>query len=157
VLVLGLGNDILTDDAVGLFVASRLDKRFAGHPGIAIVESQELGLGLLDLIAGHRDLVVIDAVQTGRVPPGHLHEVDEAHINTLPGMSPHFLGVSEILTLGRVMGLPMPSRVSLFAVEVADSFTLGTNLSAPVANALPGIVEQIAARTADWANDDRLT
>jgi hydrogenase maturation protease len=97
-------------------------------------------------------LVVIDSVQTGRVPPGHLHEVDEAHINTLPGMSPHFLGVGEILTLGRLMGLPVPERVCLFAVEAEDSHTLGTDLSDSVALALPGVVDRVAARITEWSN-----
>lgn len=151
VLVLGLGNDILTDDAVGLVAASQLRSRFTGHPDIAVIESQELGLGLLDQIVGHRDLVVIDSVQTGRVPAGHLHEVDEAHINTLPGMSPHFLGVGEILALGRLMGQPMPERVCLFAVEAEDSHTLGTELSDSVALALPGVVARVTARITEWS------
>ena len=154
-LALGLGNDILTDDAIGLVVASQLAERLAGDPNIAVVASEEMGLSLLDQIVGHRDLVVIDSVQTGRVPPGHLHEVDEAHINTLPGMSPHFLGVGEILALGRLMGLSMPTRVSLFAVEAEDCHRLGTELSESLALALPDIVGRIASRLAEWTTDDR--
>lgn len=151
VLVLGLGNDILTDDAVGLVVASRLRERFAVHPNVFVVECLETGLGLLDQIVGHRDLVVIDSVQTGRESPGHLHEVGEADIKTLPGMSPHFLGVGEILALGRLMELPMPARVVLFAVEAADPFTLGTKLSETVAQALPAILERVTSQVSEWS------
>jgi hydrogenase maturation protease len=151
VLVLGLGNDILTDDAVGLVIAREMRRRFADHPEVAVVDSCEMGLSLLDFIAGHRDLIVVDSVQSGRASPGHLHEVGEEDIKTLPGMSPHFLGVGEILALGRLLGLPMPGRVKLFAVEVADPFTLGTNLSETVALALPEILERVTARVAEWS------
>lgn len=150
-LVLGLGNDILTDDAVGLVIAREMRRRFADHPDVAVVDSCEMGLSLLDYIAGHRDLIVVDSVQSDRVPPGHLHEVGEEDIKTLPGMSPHFLGVGEILALGRLLGLPMPGRVKLFAVEVADPFTLGTDLTAAVGQAMPGISERVAATIRAWA------
>jgi len=151
VLVLGLGNDILTDDAVGLVIAREMSRCFAGDPNVAVVDSCEIGLSLLDHITGHRDLIVVDSVQTGSVPVGHLHEVGEEDIKTLPGMSPHFLGVGEILALGRLLGLPMPGRVRLFAVEVADPFTLGTDLTAAVRQAMPGISERIAVTIRAWS------
>jgi len=151
VLVLGLGNDILKDDAAGLVIAREMRHRFADNPNVAVVDSCEMGLSLLDHIAGHRALIVVDSVQSGRVPPGHLHEVGEDDIKTLPGMSPHFLGVGEILALGRLLGLPMPERVKLFAVEVADPFTLGTDLTPAVAQAMPAISERLAATVRAWA------
>lgn len=154
-LVLGLGNDILTDDAVGLRVAQAIRARFSGHPAVEVVDCCEMGLSLLDYIVGHDDLVVVDSVQTGQAPPGHIHEVGEADLPTLPGMSPHFLGVGEILTLGRKLGQHMPTRVKIFAVEVADPFTLSEELSPALAAALPRVVERVAAVVSEWADQGR--
>jgi hydrogenase maturation protease len=121
VLLLGLGNDILTDDAVGLHVVHELQRELAGHPSIDVRETTEMGLA------------------------GFLHELDAAAINQLTGRTPHFVGVSETLALGRQLGLAMPEQVRIFAIEVEDPFTLGTSLTPALQAALPGIVSRIRA------------
>jgi Ni,Fe-hydrogenase maturation factor len=79
------------------------------------------------------------------VAPGFLHELDAAALTRLTGRTPHFLGVSETLALGRKLGLSMPEEVRIFAIEVEDPFTLGTDLSPALQAALPGIVERISS------------
>jgi len=143
-LLLGLGNDILTDDAVGLFVVRDLRPKLAGHPSIDIRETTEMGLALLDFITGYRTVVIVDSIQTGKAPPGFLHELDASALNQLTGRTPHFVGVSETLALGRQLGLAMPEQVRIFAIEVEDPFTLGTAMTPALQAALPGIVQRIA-------------
>jgi hydrogenase maturation protease len=143
VLLLGLGNDILTDDAIGLLIARQLAGELAGEPRVAVQETQEMGLALLDFLTGREEVLLVDAIQTGSVPAGTLHELDASSLKNLTGRTPHFLGVGETLALGRELGLPMPARVRIFAIEVADAHTLGTQLSPAVAKALPGIVARI--------------
>jgi len=89
--------------------------------------------------------VIVDSIQTGREAPGFVHELDTAALSQLTGRTPHFLGVSETLALGRQLGLAMPERVKIFAIEVEDPFTLGTALGPALAAALPRIVARIAA------------
>jgi hydrogenase maturation protease len=144
-LLLGLGNDILTDDAVGLHVVHELRRGLAGHPSIDIRETTEMGLALLDFVTGYRVVVIVDSIQTGRAAPGFLHQLDAAALNQLTGRTPHFVGVSETLALGRQLGLAMPEQVTIFAIEVEDPFTLGTAMTPALQAALPGIVARIAA------------
>lgn len=153
VLVLGLGNDILTDDAIGLYVAQAVLERFdaSGIRGIDVVATCEMGLALLDIIVGHDDLVLIDAVQTGRRAAGTIHELAEGDLRKMPGMSPHFLGVGEILALGRELGLKMPTRVRILAVEVQDPFTLGTALTPALRHAMPAVVERVVNLALHWS------
>ena len=113
VLLLGLGNDILTDDAVGLHVVRELRLKLAAHPSIDIRETTEMGLALLDYIAGYRVVFIVDSIQTGNAAPGVLHELDAAALTQLTGRTPHFVGVGETLALGRQLGLPMPEQVSI--------------------------------------------
>jgi hydrogenase maturation protease len=144
-LLLGLGNDILTDDAVGLHVVRELQRRLAGQPSIDCRETTEMGLALLDYFTGYRAVVIVDSIQTGKAAPGFLHELDAAALTRIAGRTPHFVGVSETLALGKELGLPMPEQVRIFAIEVEDPFTLGTDLTPILQAALPGIVEHIAA------------
>ncbi len=145
ILLLGLGNDILTDDVVGLHVVRELQRELADHPSIDIRETTEMGLALLDYITGYRAVFIVDSIQTGKAAPGVLHELDAAALTQLTGRTPHFVGVSETLALGRQLGLPMPEHVSIFAIEVDDPFTLGTALTPALQAALPGIVDRIRA------------
>ena len=105
VLLLGLGNDILTDDAVGLHVVGQLKGALAGHPAIDVRETTEMGLALLDFITGYAGVVIVDSIQTGKAAPGSLHEMDAGALQQLIGRTPHFVGVSETLARPR---LPRP-------------------------------------------------
>ncbi len=144
-LLLGLGNDILTDDAIGLLVVRQVQPEFANHPSIDVRETTEMGLALLDFITGYSAVVIVDAIQTNQAPPGFIHELDPASLKQLTGSSPHFLGVGETLALGRQLGLPMPATVKIYAIEVGDPFTLGTRLTPRLQAALHDIVERVAA------------
>ena len=143
VLVLGLGNDILTDDAAGLFVAREVGRRLAGHANVEVHETTEMGLTLLDFMVGYHALVLVDSIQTGQAEPGFIHEIDGADLKRLPTRTPHFLGVGETLALGRQLGLTMPARVKIIAIEVEDPFTLGTEMSPTLQQALGAAVERV--------------
>src|ERR1017187_1948872 len=144
-LLLGLGNDILTDDAVGLHVVHELQRELAGHPSIDFRETTEMGLALLDFITGYRVVAIVDSIQTGKEAPGFLHELNDAVFNQMTGRTPHFVGVSETLALGKQLGLAMPEQVRIYAIEVEDPFTVGTALTPALQAALPGIVSRIRA------------
>jgi len=148
IILLGLGNDILTDDSIGLRVASEIRRRLDHLPNLTVAETTEMGLSLLDFIVGYDELVIVDAVQTHQAPPGFVHEIGGEALKTLPNLSPHFLGVGEVLALGRELGLPVPQRVRIFAVEVEDPFTVGTQLTSTLEAELPRIVDGIAAAIA---------
>jgi hydrogenase maturation protease len=128
-----------------LRVVRELQPRLAGRPSNDIRETTEMGLALLDFITGYNAVVIVDSIQTGKAPPGFLHELDASALNQLTGRTPHFVGVSETLALGRQLGLAMPEQVKIFAVEVEDPFTLSSNMTPALESALPGIAERIAS------------
>jgi hydrogenase maturation protease len=143
VLLLGLGNDILTDDAIGLNVVRRLRDELADDDCIDVRETMEMGLALLDFMVGYRAVVIVDSIQTGQGPPGTIHEVDAAGLSHLAGRTPHFLGVGDTLALGRRLGLAMPDEVRIIAVEVEDPFTLGTQMTPALQAAVPAVLDRV--------------
>jgi hydrogenase maturation protease len=144
-LILGLGNDILSDDAIGLLVVRRLAELLKDHPDLDFEESSEMGLALLDFMEGRAKVVLIDSIQTGEVNPGTVREVELTDVARLVSATPHFLGVSETLALGAELGLSMPEKVRIFTIEAADPFTIANHLTPALKAALPQIVTQIAA------------
>lgn len=149
-LILGLGNDLLTDDAIGLRVVRALRPELAHLPNLGLEDTTEMGLALLDHLTGWAAAFIVDSIQTDRADPGFVHELDASLWRQLTGGSPHFLGVGETLALGRQLGLPMPETVRIFAVETQDPFTLGTRMTPALEAALPGIVERIGRAAREW-------
>ncbi len=65
-MILGLGNDILTDDAIGLRVVDTLEQSFRGM--FDFRKSTLGGLDILEMIKGYDHVVLIDAIRTGGEP-----------------------------------------------------------------------------------------
>ena len=153
VLVLGLGNDILTDDAIGLRVVEAARERLAGEPDIEIKTTTEMGLALLDEIADRESVVLVDSVQTGEASPGKIHEIDSLDLSRVLTTAPHFLGIGETLALGKTLGLAMPMNVRIIAIEVADPYTLGTKMTAAVEQAVAPATERVARQARLFVRD----
>lgn len=142
-LVLGLGNEILSDDGVGLHIAREVRRRLHRLHNLEVYERSDAGLSLLDDMVGFDELILIDAIQTGRAPVGSLHEFGAEQLEVRPIRSPHGFGVSEVIALGQQLGLPVPKRVRVLAVEVNDPFTVGTELTPALRLALPELVQRV--------------
>jgi hydrogenase maturation protease len=125
----------------------RAGERAVGiETSITILQSVEAGLALLDLVTGYDELIVVDAVQTGHAQPGYVHELEIDQMPLLPGGSPHFLGLAEMLALGRELHLPVPRKARVFAVEVEDPYTLEQGLTPALSAAFPGLVALLEER-----------
>ena len=143
VLLLGLGNDILTDDGVGLHIVREIRNRLNGRDDIDVIDTCEMGLSLLDMIVDYTDLVLVDAVQTRQSPPGTIQEITLGDMKILPLMAPHFFGIGEIMAMGRQLGMNVPVRVRIFAVEAGDPFTVNTRMTPPLELAMPHLVQTV--------------
>jgi hydrogenase maturation protease len=147
ILVLGLGNDLLADDAIGHLAVAELEPRLAGR---ADVEATALhGLALLDVLAGYAAAVVLDAAVTGVHPVGAVHEIAADSLARVQNPSPHFAGFPEMLDLADRLGLHFPRRLRIIAVEVLDPYTVGGAMTPAVRDALPELCERAERAVAE--------
>lgn len=139
-----LGNDLLADDALGRAAAERLAP--AAGPELEVVYAPGSGFALLDHLTGAPpELILIDAVRTGRAPPGTIHQFAADALAASPGPAPHYVGVLEMLALARALDLGAPERVTILAVETADETTVGGGLTPQVAAAIPNVCARALA------------
>ncbi len=146
-LVLGLGNDLVADDGFGPAVARECRRDLGLRADVAIEEAAAAGLRLLDILAGYKRALILDVVQTGRVPPGTLLDWPlpaSAAGWTLGGS--HQCDLLTALALGRALGFTLPEEVSLLVAEALDLQTIREELSPEVAAAVP----RAQALVADW-------
>ncbi|HEX9241590.1 MAG TPA: hydrogenase maturation protease [Anaeromyxobacter sp.] len=140
-LVLCLGNELRRDDAVALRVADALR---ADPPAGAVVRTTAVaGLYLVDELEGFEQAVVVDAVQTGRHPAGTVLSFALEDLRAPEGPSPHSIGLPSVLARARRAGLPVPARIHVVAVEVAELDTIGVGLGPAVAAAVAPAAEEV--------------
>jgi hydrogenase maturation protease len=140
-LILGFGNPILTDDAIGIRVAQELEEEF---PDLAVAATSEAGLSLLEQVTGYDKLVIIDSIKTGRGKPGELYRLELDDLKPASDFpSFHGLDIATAFKLGEKLGYPMPERVSIYAIEVKDNTTFGDKCTPEVEQSMPFIVRQI--------------
>lgn len=144
-LILGLGNPLVTDDSVGLRVVAILKERLAGRAGIDVEEDYWGGLRLMERMAGYDAAIVIDAIQTGQVSPGTIHRLAVSSLPTQRSASAHDVNLPTALALGRQAGLVLPSDedIHLVGIEAEDILTFGENCTPAVAAAIAPAVEEV--------------
>jgi hydrogenase maturation protease len=138
ILILGLGNPLISDDGVGVWVVEHL-RRQVLPPGVELQEAGTAGLAILDLVVGHDRLVVVDAIDAS-LEPGTVLELDRSDLEQLGGRhltSPHDADLLTTLKLGHELGLPMPAEIACVAVQVADIVTLAERCTPKVEAAIP--------------------
>jgi hydrogenase maturation protease len=132
-LVLGIGNELRGDDAVGLVVARRTQQHL--KLGVTVREAEPDGMLLLDAWGGADLVIIVDAMSTG-MSPGTIRSFDCA----LPipaysqATSTHAFGVPQAIELGRALGR-LPDRLVVIGIE-GERFEHGTGLSAAVETAV---------------------
>ncbi len=149
-LLLGLGNTILTDDGVGIYVVRAVAQRLEGEP----IEGLELdvrqasvgGLGLLDLMAGYGVAIIVDALADERVRPGELCRVDLARGAGHEAFCLHGVGLKTALELGRSIGQALPERVEVYGVGTEDVTTFGEECTPAVRAAIPAVAGRLYRR-----------
>ncbi len=142
-LVLGLGNELLSDDGVGIAAARSVRSALAGRRDVDVVESSLAGVALLDLFLGYDRAIVIDAIRTRRAAPGSVFELSPADLDPVAAPSPHFTGLPEMLAVARQLRLAFPAEVRILAVEVEDAATIGGGMSVAVREAVPRVAARV--------------
>jgi len=142
--VLGLGNPILTDDGVGIYVVRALAGQL-DQPDVEVAEASLGGLRLLDMAVGYDRLILVDAIQDGGWP-GQIYRLGPNDLRpSLHAASSHDLSLPAALELGRRLGLTLPDdeAITIVAVEVEDVMTFGEVCTPQVQAAIPQALQMV--------------
>jgi hydrogenase maturation protease len=158
-LVLGMGNPILSDDAVGIRLARDLRAQLEGVPhspsssvagavsAVDFIEDCSVGgLNLLDLVIGYDRLLVFDSIRTPGGAPGDWYAMTGATFRETMNLGcVHDANFTTALELGRQMGarMPTPEDVHIFAVEISDNTTFSESMTPELEAAYSGFAPEI--------------
>jgi hydrogenase maturation protease len=148
VLVLGLGNELFTDEGLGCVAARELAAM--DLPGVEVVDGSTLGIALLPVLAGRRAVLLLDATVGRDAAPGDLLVLrdEEVPASRYLTVSAHQVGVSEALAAAQLAGYPPPHLAAVGMVPV--SLETGWGLSQQVTDAMPGLVGAALDVLREW-------
>lgn len=140
VRVIGLGQRAAGDDGVGLDV---LDALAASAPAGAELHRVSDSAELVELLQGAERVVIVDAA-VGAGPPGSVRVLRAGDLDSGPvaPLSSHGMSVAAAIELSSVLGGGGP-EVHIVAVAIERPNHYGTELSRPVAAAVPSAVQVV--------------
>lgn len=153
-LIIGLGNPVLTDDGVGLYVTDKLralyeERELSNSGGDCSWQFMEFDGCPLDLVSHLDDidrLLIIDAWYPHDGGPVSVLRVDRAAQcaqEQIMATDTHGVNVGETLTLAWELGITDLSEVWLFLIPVDDPFSLSESLTPQVEDTAQAVVEYI--------------
>ena len=140
-LLIGVGNEMRTDDGVGLYVARQLGLRLPDN--VRTVEQSGEGTSLMSLWRTAQHVLIVDAVMSGS-QPGTIHRVNALTTRLQKGFlrsSSHLFGVCEAIELARELN-ELPKTLLLYGIE-AESVEPGIGLSESLVRSLPDLLHRI--------------
>jgi len=141
ILVLGVGNLLLSDEGVGIHVVNELQK--TSHPEhVEVVDGGTGGFELLNHFYGKKKVIIVDAMQ-GDAAPGTIFRClpDDLNLQVLHTYSSHQNSLVELLHFSKT--LTPPPEVVIFGIVPKDIQGVCTSLSGEIAQQVPKIVEAI--------------
>jgi hydrogenase maturation protease len=141
-LVLGIGNLVMNDDAAGVLAAQELMKEFPEQENFRVMDGGTLGLDLLVYIEWADRLVIADAVDFG-LEAGTVVRVDGNDIDAVfeNRLSAHQMGMKDMLATAELMGV-RPKEVLLYGIQT-DSIEMDMTLTPKVAENMPKLIEHL--------------
>jgi hydrogenase maturation protease len=137
-----LGNPILGDDAVGWRIAETVRERLGeSTPEIEVDCASLGGLALMERLEGYQRALLVDAIHTGKAPPGTLHQLSLEDLPSRYANSAHDVSFKQSIEMGRSLGVSLPGEIRILAVEIEEQWELKEGLSAEVEEGMKKAVE----------------
>jgi len=149
VVVLGVGNILMSDEGVGVHAVTALADRYDFPECVEIIDGGTSGMDCLDRIADADLLLIADCMRKAGKQPGDITRIADDEINAWfkTKISPHQVGLSDVLAACCFHGMS-PKKVVLVGVQ-PESFETSMELTPAVAAVLDQVIEHLLAEIAE--------
>jgi hydrogenase maturation protease len=117
VLVLGIGNILLSDEGVGVHVINRFQQTYDIPAEVEVIDGGTMGLDLMPYFEGRTHVIVVDAICADGEKPGTIRRFAGSEVMTMLGerISPHQIGLSDLLACTAV-DTQLPENIVLLGI-----------------------------------------
>jgi hydrogenase maturation protease len=153
-VVLGIGNTLLTDDGAGVHTISYLRRKRGEVADVRYVDGGTLSFVFMEAVEGAEALIVVDAAEM-EAPPGTVRRFEGREMDRFlraGQRSAHAIGLADILDLARLRGWDVPRR-ALVAIQ-PERVGWGATPSPAVARAIPQAARDVVELMRGWRQSD---
>ncbi|MDD5057607.1 MAG: HyaD/HybD family hydrogenase maturation endopeptidase [Sideroxydans sp.] len=144
IVVLGVGNLLLTDEGVGVRAIEKLQRDYELPPEVVVIDGGTTGMEMLEDLSNADHIIIIDAVRAGKAPASIVKLVgDQVPVFFKTKLSPHQIGLSDVLATLAFIG-EQPGGITVIGVEPV-SLETAMELTPQVEARLPEVVELVVA------------
>ena len=145
VLVLGIGNILLSDEGVGVHVINRFQEIFDLPDSVEIIDGGTMGLDLMPYFEGKSHVFVVDAVSADGEKPGTIQRFSGSDVMTMLGerISPHQIGLSDLLACTAV-DTQLPDNIVLLGI-VPESLDTSLDMTPTIQTRVDTLVRMLQA------------
>lgn len=149
IVVIGLGNPLMTDDGAGLELLARLAAWGQFEPAPLFVDGGTWGMNLLPVIEDAERVLFLDAVNI-RAAPGTAVRLERDQLPRWLGvkLSPHQIDLKEVLAVAELRGR-FPVDAVLVGVQ-PERVEMGTGLTPAVTAGLESALAMAIRTLEDW-------
>lgn len=149
IIVLGVGNLILSDEGVGVRAVEEIERRYRLPDTVELIDGGTSGMEVMGSLSHADHVLILDAVKTG-APPGTVVKLSGAEVPKFFSlkMSPHQVSLSDVLATLEFAG-ESPGSVTVIGV-VPVSLDNSLDLTPQVAAKLPQLIEMAIAELRSW-------
>ena len=142
-LILGIGNDILTDDGIGPRIVRDLETD-CRRKDVVLNQHTLGGLEALEAMKDFDRIIFIDAIKTTGGIPGEIYRFTaDSFRETLHLSNLHDVNFLTAMELGKRLGYRTPEEIHIFAVEIAEDRVFSSSFSAELEPLYPAILDEI--------------
>ncbi len=128
-LILGLGNEILSDDGIGPRLITDLSHLIV-DPDLHFKASSCGGLEIIESISDFERVIFIDAIRTRNGKPGDVHYFIPSDFRETSNLSNlHDVNFLTALKLGNLLEMDLPSDLHIIAVEIMEDMLFSEELT----------------------------
>lgn len=142
-LVLGVGNLLLTDDGVGVHAVQDLEKEdeWREHP-VTFLDGATFTQDIFYIFQEYEQVLVLDAIQGGRAP-GTVYRLTEESLrdNKAQRLSLHDIDLLDSLNMAELLG--NKPKLLIMGMEPLTISDWSMEMSAPVQAAYPQFLEAV--------------
>lgn len=143
-IILGVGNQIMGDDGVGVHVANELKQQIK-QPDITVDEAVTGGMNLLELILGYDKAIIIDAIKNEKIKNGVVKKIPLNKFSTMHSCNPHDVSLFEAINMAKKMGENrIPKEIIIIGIlmnKIPCEF--GEKLSKDIEQSVPKAVKLV--------------
>jgi len=157
IVVVGLGNPLLTDDTIGLLIVKQFEQNYCRHySNVKFVLNYSGGFDLMEELIGFDKTIIVDSIYTGQTEAGFCHEFsakDMNRVNQSGLLNSHGLNLPALLDTGAKCGYSMPEDVILYGIEGRNFNDFSEEPSAAVKGGINTAIKKLQTQLNTWLNN----